>query len=186
MNGRFVTLAAAAVIALAVPVTANAQTLYIAGGATFPTGDFGDYAKTGWMAAGGIVFNDIGTAGLGLGVEGFYGENKHKYEDIDLSDSKTNPYGIMGIAVYNFDTGGSVQPYVFGGAGWMAHKYTEDFEGVTDTETGSGFGYQLGVGVGFDLSESVELFGEGRYMGGTGDVVDTKFFGLFAGFAFGL
>jgi opacity protein-like surface antigen len=188
MNGRFVTLAAAAIIALAAPLTLDAQTLYIAGGATFPTGDFGEYAKTGWMAAGGVIFNDIGTAGLGLGVEGFYGENKHKSDDAVtlLGDSKTNPYGIMGVAVFNFDTGGSIQPYVFGGVGWMAHKYTADVDGSDLSETGSGFGYQLGVGVGFDLSESVELFGEGRYMGGSGDVSDTKFFGLFAGLAFGL
>jgi len=188
MNGRFVTLAAAAIIALAAPITLDAQTLYIAGGATFPTSEFGDYAKTGWMAAGGVVFNDIGTAGLGLGVEGFYGENKHNSEDTgtSLGDSKTNPYGIMGIAVYNFDTGGSIQPYLFGGAGWMAHKYTGNILGVDISETGSGFGYQFGVGVGFDLSESIQLFGEGRYMGGTGDVSDTKFFGLFAGLAFGL
>ena len=190
MNGRIVTLVAAAVIALAAPLTLDAQTLYIAGGATFPTSDFGNYAKTGWMAAGGVVFNDIGTAGLGLGVEGFYGENKHKSEDVDpefnFGDSKTNPYGIMGIAVYNFDTGGSIQPYVFGGAGWMAHKYTADPAFADEDETGSGFGYQFGAGVGFDLSESIELFGEGRYMGGSGDVSDTKFFGLFAGLAFGL
>jgi len=190
MNGRIVTLAAAAIIALAAPLTVDAQTLYIAGGATIPTGDFGNYAKTGWMAAGGVVFNDIGTAGLGLGVEGFYGENKHKSDDVDpgfdYGDSKTNPYGIMGIAVYNFDTGGSILPYVFGGLGWMAHKYTADPLGVDVNETFSGFGYQLGVGVGFDLSESIELFGEGRYMGGSGDVSDTKFFGVFAGLAFGI
>ncbi len=92
----------------------------------------------------------------------------------------------MWIAVYNFDTGGSIQPYVFGCAGWMAHKYIADIDGSDLSETSSGFGYQFGVGVGFDLSESIELVGEGRYMGGSGDVSDTKFFGLFAGLAFGL
>jgi len=189
MNGRIVTLAAAAVIALAAPLTLDAQTLYISGGATFPTGDFGNYAETGWMAAGGILFDDIGTAGVSLGIDGFYGENKHKTDDggsTGSGDSKTNPYGIMGIAQYSFGTGGSILPYVFGGLGWMAHKYTADPLGVDVDETVSGFGYQFGAGVGFGLSESITLYGEGRYLGGSGDVSDTKFFGLFGGLAFGI
>jgi opacity protein-like surface antigen len=186
MNGRKSFLVAAALFAFVFPVTLSAQSLYISGGATFPTGDFGDYADTGWMIAGGVLFNDIGTGGLSLGAEGFYGENKHGNNDFDYGDGKTNPYCVMGIAVYSFQTGGSIQPYVFGGAGWLAHKFTASALEIDISETTSSFGYQFGAGVGFPISQKVSIYGEGRYMGGTGDNSDTKFFGAFAGLTFGL
>jgi hypothetical protein len=180
MNGRKSFLVAVALVAFAFPATLGAQSLYISGGATFPTGDFGDYADTGWMIAGGILFNDIATGGLSLGAEGFYGENKHG------GDGKTNPYGAMGIAVFNFPTDGSLAPYVFGGAGWLAHKYSAGGSEFDIDETTSSFGYQFGAGIGFAVSEKVSIYGEGRYMAGTGDNSGTKFLGAFAGLTFGL
>ena len=189
MNGRILSVLAAAALALAAPATVGAQQLYISGGATFPTGDFGDYANTGWQIAGGIVFSDVYTQGLSLGVDGFYGENSH--DDFstspgDVTDTKTNPYGIMGIAMYDFSAG-TVDPYIFGGAGWLAHKYSGTIFGETiDSETDSGFGYQLGAGIGFGLSESISIYGEGRYTAGTGDVKDTKFISALAGLAFAI
>jgi len=189
MNGRILSvLAAAALMALSVPSAANAQ-FYISGGATFPTGDFGDYAKTGWQIAGGYLF-DIGTAGLSVGIDGFYGENKHKdLESISPgleSDGKTNPYGIMGVAVYEFGMESSVAPYVFGGLGWLAHKFSGSIFGESVDETDSGFGYQLGAGVAFPVSTSIAIYGEGRYTAGTGDVSDTKFFSVLGGLSFGI
>jgi hypothetical protein len=185
MNGRKSFLVAVALLAFAFPTTLGAQSLYISGGATFPTGKFGDYADTGWMLAGGVLFNDIGTGGLSLGAEGFYGENKHGSE-LGYDDGKTNPYGAMGIVVYDFPTEGSIQPYVFGGAGWLAHKFSATELAIDISETTSSFGYQVGAGVGFPLSEKISIYGEGRYMAGTGDNSDTKFIGAFAGLVFGL
>ena len=188
MIGRILSVAAAALIALSVPSAANAQ-FYISGGATFPTGDFGDYAKTGWQIAGGYMF-DLGTEGLSVGIDGFYGENKHKdLESVSPgleSDGKTNPYGIMGVVLYEFGMEGSVDPYLFGEAGWLAHKFSGDIFGESVSETDSGFGWQLGAGIGFPVSQSISIYGEGRYTAGTGDVSDTKFFSALAGLSFGI
>jgi opacity protein-like surface antigen len=188
MNGRILSVAAAALIALSVPSAANAQ-FYISGGATFPSGDFGDYAKTGWQIAGGYLF-DLGTEGLSVGIDGFYGENKHDVGEETSpgleSDSKTNPYGIMGVVLYEFGLDGSVQPYAFGGLGWLAHKFSGEIFGEDVSETDSGFGWQLGAGVAFPVSQSIALYGEGRYTAGTGDVSETKFFSLLGGVSFGI
>jgi opacity protein-like surface antigen len=180
MNGRKSFLVAAALLAFAFPAAGTAQTLYISGGATFPTGDYGDYADTGWMLAGGVLFSDIGTAGLSLGADGFYGQNSHN----DYDGDKTNLYGAMGIVQYNIGSG-NLQPYVWGGAGWLAHKYSGD-EFPEDEGTDSSFGYQLGAGIGYGLSENVSIYGEGRYMAGTGDNKDTKLLGVFGGLAFAI
>ncbi len=191
---------AVAFIGLSLPSTAQAQwTFYVAGGATFPTGDFGNYANTGWMGIAGALF-DI-QDGISLGVEGFYGQNNHEENLLTTSRiadpanfavvgssaaaDKTNPYGFMGTLTYMFGMDGSVKPYVFGGAGILWHKYTADTTIGDLNATDSGFAYEFGGGVAFGLSPSTSLFAEGRYMAGTGDA-DTKMWGIFGGFAFGL
>jgi len=165
-------LAAFAFLAFAIPAQAQ-TTLYIAGGATFPTGDFGEYANTGWMAAGGAIFG-LGDSGFGVGGEIFYGQNNHGSDEVDL-DSKTSPYGIMAIADYAFGSEGSIRPYVFGGLGVLVHRFSaEGFEAESESQ----FGYQAGAGLGFPIG----LFIEGRYMGSS----DTNYFGALAGWAFDL
>jgi len=191
--------AVVAFVGLALPTQAEAQwTLYVEGGATFPSGDFSDYAKTGWMGIGGFVFDVSG--GLSLGVEGFYGSNSHDDYDFDTTGSilsganfsavgsaaasdKTDLYGFMGTLSYFFHVGGNIQPYAFGGLGMMWHSFKSD---LFENESESAFAYELGAGVSFGLSESMSIFGEGRYMAATGDISDTKLFGIFAGLAFGM
>lgn len=178
-------LAALAFMGFAIPAQAQ-TTLYIAGGGSFPTGDFGDYAKTGWMGAAGAIFG-IGDSGFGVGGEVFYGQNNHEFEGVDL-DSKTNPYGVMAIVDYTFGTDGGIRPYVFGGAGLMVHRFSGD--GI-DSDSESGFGYQFGAGVAFPVGATTSIFAEGRYMGssnmGEGDSAQaTTYFAALAGFAFGL
>jgi opacity protein-like surface antigen len=174
-------LAAFAFLAFAIPAQAQ-TTLYIGAGGSFPTGDFADYANTGWMGVGGVVFG-LGDGGFGVGGEVFYGQNNHGTDEFEL-DSKTTPYGIMAIADYTFGSPDGLQPYVFGGAGLMVHKFSGDgFE--SDSE--SGFGYQFGAGLSFNFG----LFIEGRYMGssnmGEGDFAEaTTYFGALAGWAFSL
>lgn len=165
-------LAAVALMGFAVPAQSQ-TTLYIAGGASFPTGDFGEYADTGWMGAVGAIFG-LGDSGFGVGGEFFYGQNNHSVEDFDLN-SKTSPYGAMAIVDYAFGEPGTVRPYVFGGLGVLVHRFSAD---GFDSESESQFGYQFGAGVGLPMG----LFFEGRYMGSE----DTNYFAALAGWAFGL
>ena len=169
-------LAALAFMGFAIPAQAQ-TTLYIAGGASFPTGDFGDIAKTGWMGAGGVLFN-VGPQGLGVGAEIFYGQNTAKDEVSSLFDVKTTPYGAMAIVDYAFGEPGGIMPYLFGGAGLLVTRVS--VEGESDSE--SDFGYQFGAGVAFPIGETTSLFGEGRYIGSA----DIKYFAALAGFAFGV
>ena len=165
-------VAAFAFLAFAVPAQAQ-TTLYIGAGGSFPTGDFADYAETGWMGVGGVVFG-MGDSGFGVGGEIFYGQNNHSVEGVDLN-SKTTPYGIMAIADYSFGSPDGLQPYLFGGLGLMVHKFSGDgFE----SESESQFGYQFGAGLAFNFG----LFIEGRYMGAE----DTQYFGALAGWGFDL
>lgn len=177
-------LAALAFLGFALPTQADAQTtLYLGAGGSFPTGDFGEYANTGWMGAGGALFA-IGDSGFGVGGEVFYGQNNHKDEQSFFENEKTAVYGLMAIADYVFGTEGKIRPYVFGGAGVLVHRFSAD--GV-DSESESGFGYQVGAGLGFPVG----LFVEGRFMGssamGEGDFSETTtFFAALVGWAFGL
>lgn len=171
-------LAAAALLGFAAPSQAQV-TLYIGAGGSFPTSDFGDYAKTGWMATGGALWN-VGDSGLGIGAELFYGQNNHDEDVSFFEGAKTSPYGAMAIVDYSFETGGNIHPYVFGGLGLLVHRFSAD---NVDSESDSQFGYQGGAGLAFGLgSGSTSLYIEGRYMGSE----DTKYFGALAGLAFGV
>ncbi|MDX1395786.1 MAG: hypothetical protein R3195_15495 [Gemmatimonadota bacterium] len=181
-RGRARSFAMAASFMLLAPVALLGQGIYFGAGATFPTGDFGDYADTGWMGVAGVTF-DIGTGGLWVGGEGFYGQNNHS-DDLaptptEEAGAKTNPYGAMGIVGYGTGDGESLGFYFFGGAGLLVHKYSSD---VSDSVSDSNFGYQAGAGVSFPLGGSLDLWGEGRFMGAS----DTTFFGLLAGLSIGL
>ena len=173
MKKRSVLLVAAfAFLAFAIPAQAQ-TTLYIGAGGSFPTSDFGDYYSTGWMGVGGVIFG-MGDSGFGVGGELFYGQNTGK-DDTLLANTTTTPYGVMAIADYTFGAPDALQPYLFGGLGLLAHRFSGD---NVETDTSSQFGYQFGAGLAFPFG----LFIEGRYMGSE----DTKYFGALAGWGFGL
>ena len=169
-------LTAFALMAFAIPVQAQ-TTLYIGGGGSFPTGDFGDVANTGWMATAGALFG-VGTPGLGIGAEFFYGQNNHK-DEVSLSeDAKTTPWGFMGILDYSFGEAGAIQPYLFGGLGVLIHKFSSAGFSESSTE----FGYEFGAGLAFPIGATSSIYAEGRYVGS--DLA--KYFAALAGFAFEL
>lgn len=184
----------ALLLALALPTTASAQGgVYFGGGATFPIGDFSslDRANTGWMAVGG-GFASIGSKGLFLGGEGFYGSNSHgEYEGgtAQLSggggdSDKTNLYGAAGVVGYRFGNQAKPGVYVTGNLGFMVHQYSP-----ATGEGGSDTGFLYGAAVGLDVpAGKVNLWVEGRLMnaayGADGTISDgytTSFWGLFAG-----
>jgi len=156
------------------PATLSAQWFaFLGGGGTFPSGTYGDYAETGWLASGGAGFA-VGPEGLAVLVEGFYGENSHKDLPAGLDES-TNPYGVMAEVSYEFGTG-KIKPYVLGGLGLLVHKFSTNSTSYSgDSE--SQFGYTAGVGATFPVGKSLGIYAEGRYFGAS----DTKFFGLLAG-----
>lgn len=161
---------------LSMPGSARAQGIYWGAGLTIPTGDYGDYAKTGYMGVAGVSF-DLGPAGLSVFGEGFYGQNSHDY-----GDDKTNPYGAMAGLLYDLAPEQVGGPYVFGQAGVMVHKYSSSEFG-DDSQSGLGMG--LGGGYGIPVGDT-EIFFEGRWMYGSFDEGSTSFLGVVAGVALSL
>lgn len=176
---RMFTAVATLLMLSAAPGSVFGQGIFAGGGVTIPTGDFGDFADTGWIASAGFSF-DVGDAGLSAGVEGFYGENKHDADVSGVADGdKTNPYGAMGFLLYRAGDPESVGPYFYGGAGLMVHKFSPA-TGEGDSETN--FGYEAGAGLDFPFADNVGAWVEGRFMGSS----DTNFFGIVAGLGLGL
>lgn len=182
-------LSASAVVlalALAAPFAAHAQTLFISAGGAFPTGDDLDGVNTGWMVAGGVSF-DVGGDGVWAGVEGAYG--RHGTDFVEDGDVKIKTYSVMGILGYSFETAGSVDPYVWGGAGLAGAKASDDSESFS----GSGFGWQGGAGVSFGGEDAnVRPYVEGRYHSASvefeGDTSNTtvSFFAALVGVTIGV
>ena len=165
-------------LALAIPLNAGAQSIYVLAGPTFPVGDFSDFGgSTGWFAAAGVTF-PVGEKGLWAGVEASYGQNNHN--DLEPDGDKTNLIGAMAILGYDIPASGSVQPFIWGGAGLLVHKFSSDVF-LDDTE--SNFGYQFGAGLSFGGEEAnVHPFIEGRFEG-----ADTsQFFAVEGGLSFGI
>jgi len=172
-----VTSTAVLFLAFAFPLTANAQSIFVLAGLSAPTGDYGDFADTGWLAAGGVTF-PIGEAGLWAGAEGLYGQNSFSS---DVVDENFKIFSAMGILGYDIPTQSTVSPYVFGGAGLMT---------LSNGDSESGFGWQLGGGVGFETGGKVNPFVEGRYqsasIGDEGEDLTVSVFGIEAGVSIGL
>ena len=139
-----------------VAAPAAGQGLYVMVGPSFPISDYGEYANVGIHAAGGVTF--AVAEQVSLYGEAFWGQNSHDGD----TDSKTNPYGFMAGGLFSFSDGNPVDPYVFGGAGLMWHKYTAGSDSFDEDGSESAFGFQLGGGLGFDLG-GLEAFTEARF-----------------------
>ncbi len=181
---RRVFLASLAVVsfALTAPLTTQAQSLFFSAGLASPSGDDLSDVSSGWMAAGGVTF-DVGTSGVWAGVDGAYGRNS-----TDVDGEAVKPFSLMGVLGYSFPTEGSVNPYVWGGAGLQGVKFSDD-GGSSESE--SGFGWQAGAGLGFGSSDSnVRPYIEGRYHSASLDIdgfdVDLAFFGVLFGVSIGV
>jgi hypothetical protein len=169
-----------ALSALIAPATASGQaSIFVMGGLTVPTGDYSEYANTGWMAQGGAVF-PVGPAGLSLGIDAFYGVNNHEPPP---DGDKTNLYGGFAFVQYTIGDPAAVAPYVYAGPGFMTHSYKSD---TLPEGSGSGLAATAGAGVGIPLG-GVTGFVEGQYLTGFGDEIDgTDLFAVSAGVSFPL
>lgn len=178
-------------LALATPFAAAAQSLYAGVGPTFPMSDYGDYAKTGFLAVAGVEF-PMGDGPVRILAEGFYGQNSHEdlsVGSVTVEGGKTNPLGVMGGVLMEFSGGDGPGFYVFGQAGLMVHKYSPA-EGEGDSE--SAFGFGGGGGLTFPLG-GLNAFAEGRFMsasfdgeGDSGQSETTAFVGAVVGLSFPL
>ncbi len=151
----------------------SAQWVWLGGGATFPTSDYKDFAKHGYNFMAGVGA-DVGSSGLNVGVEGFYGQNNHR-----IDGNKTTPYGFLGSVGYNVsgpDADRSV--YVFGVLGALWHELPGLLPGTDVPE--AGFAYGGGAGYFFPLG-GVGGWIEGRFTQASISDANTQYFGINAG-----
>ncbi|MCK0128909.1 P44/Msp2 family outer membrane protein [Erythrobacter sp. F6033] len=70
-------------------------------------------------------------------------------------------FGLFGNVFYDIDTGSALKPYVGGGVGyqWVDVDYSPSGVAVGEDDDGA-FAYQLMAGASYEVSDSVELFGQ--------------------------
>lgn len=173
---RFMSVAlAVALVGLAAPSDSSAQAVIALGaGPTIPMGDYGDFAKTGYLGHAGVNV-PVGEAGLTIGGHGFFGSNGHD----DVDGDKTNLYGGVGSVGYQIATSGSIAPSVFGMVGYLVHSYkSESFPAAEGSDSGLAAG--AGVGIGFPLG-GISGVVQGWWLTGFGDVDGTQILGIDVG-----
>lgn len=162
---RRMLLASAAVLSLAVVAPVHAQSVYVSAGLSSPSGDDLEDLNTGWLAAAGATFG-IGENGLWAGLDAAFGQNN--VDEAVATDASVKPWSIMGVLGFSPETAGSVDPFVWAGAGIMGASLSG-----TDDEVDAGFGWQAGAGVAFGSPDSnVRPYVEGRYHSASLDITD--------------
>jgi opacity protein-like surface antigen len=83
---------------------------------------------------------------------------------LDSGIGKQQSYGVFANAYYDFNSGGSFQPYVGGGVGGQKVKF--DYR-PSDVDVGQGtdtnFAWQLMAGATYKIGPSMEMFGQYNY-----------------------
>lgn len=83
---------------------------------------------------------------------------------VDSGIGKQESYGVFANAFYDFNSGGSFQPYVGGGIGAQRVKF--DYR-PSDIDVGQGgdtnFAWQLMAGATYKIGPSMEIFGQYNY-----------------------
>jgi opacity protein-like surface antigen len=130
----------------------------VGGGVSVPVGEFGEFAKSGWMALGGAQLG-IPLFPLKFRAEGLFGRNTHE----GASGDKTTLYGGMANAIFQIGPPlVPVKPYVIAGVGYLNHRYSPGAAGAqSDSEWKPVFGG--GAGVGLNLLV-IGVFVEARYL----------------------
>ena len=144
---RFGLTAAALVLgALAFAPGANAQARFgLAAGLAMPTGDFGDFATSGFNIEGSAEFRPA-TMPFGLRADIFYNRFSAD-EDVGL-DGSFSAFGGALNALFQM-AGVAATPYLV--VGPTVTNLSADIEGV-DIDSETKIGAQAGVGVKFPLS----------------------------------
>ncbi|MES2305675.1 MAG: outer membrane beta-barrel protein [Gemmatimonadota bacterium] len=156
------------------PMQAQAKSAYFFGsaGVTLPMGDYGDYAKGGWIGNAGVGYNISDRANFGAEV--MYGSNKHK-----SSDDRTDLLGVGGFLDYTVgNPKGKIVPYLLGGLGVLNQKFKP---ATGNSESESKLMISGGGGLYFPMG-TAGLYLESRYI----KRGDTGFLGIAGGFTVGL
>lgn len=170
-------LAAAAIVA--VPMAANAQSLFSATGPAYPGFYIGAEGganwllnnnsylmDTGWAAGGKIGYDFVGPR---IEVEGLYHSNTGTGVVAFPNGAFANVSGrieqvsVMANLLYDFFPGATITPYIGAGAGVAFVDSTIQGCRMCSTQ----FAYQGIVGLGFNATQALRIGLEGRYYGTT-------------------
>ena len=138
--------------------TAAAQSrveLALGGGATVPTGDFGNAAKAGWHALATVAIFP-GTSVLGVQATGFYGQNTFK-----AGGGKWKLSGGVAELRLEMRSKAAFKPFFMLGGGLVDYKAA-----LTSGPSASNTKAALdgGVGVAYNVGANGGLFLQGRYV----------------------
>lgn len=163
-------LAAAALAALsAVPAQADIfDYAELFGGVTFEP-DLGVNGVDTSLETGYNVGGSLGwMVSPQFAVEADFFFTAADYDILAPAESSLESFSFMLNALYHFDAGSGVKPYIGAGAGGVQLRFTDGttsggapYTGDTDTV----FGYQGIAGVAFEAEEKLDVFIEYRYQG---------------------
>ena len=129
----------------------------VMGGATFPTGDFNNFVKTGWNA-GALLNFGFQNSPVALRVDGSWNQMNYK----DFTDVKLRLIDATADVVFNVGTKSPAQFYLIGGAGVYNFKNTGSNDNF-DFSSGSQTKFGLNGGAGIKFKGSLSPFVEARY-----------------------
>jgi hypothetical protein len=154
MKFRTLVLAATMAVFAAGAAQAGSGVWGVQGGASFPTGDLSNGAKTGWNA--GVTGTWFLTPMFGVGADVVW----HGLGKKTLPDSSTltiTPMQLTGHVTWMPAMKGNMMPYVQFGVG--AYSIKAKIEGASDPalnvdQTKTKVGYNAGVGVNWKMKDS--------------------------------
>ena len=129
----------------------------VMGGATFPTGDFKNFVKTGWNA-GALLNFGFQNSPVALRVDGSWNQMNYK----NFNNVKLRLIDATADAVFNFGTKSPAQFYLIGGAGVYNFKNTGSNNNF-DFSSGSTTKFGLNGGGGIKFKGTLSPFVEARY-----------------------
>lgn len=118
----------------------------------FPTGHLNNAVNEGWGAQASVGYRF--PQNISLSLEGGYMSYPAKSNALNTT-WVTLP--LMLVGQYNF-SGGSIQPYVFLGAGMAFNSQSSSFEGPSQTVAENDFIEEAGLGVAFLVVTQTYLF----------------------------
>ena len=147
---------------------------YIAGGASLPTGAFGDATSGGWHALAGVAVSSL-MQPLGLRIE-----VAHNRFGLETASGDRGVTSYTANVTYRLPmTNSPISPYVVTGAG----AYTLGCFGVVACGSNTEFGWNAGAGMRF-VGFGVRSFVESRFHAMNDDTGNVRFVPLTVGLSF--